>query len=617
MQRSPLRTTCRLIRIRVLHPAREFHERAGVAYGGGGRLCLLIGFGIAVLASFLITYLQLEHPCTLGLPGVWGIGLARSANGPAATFLDSPAPKSAGCHTGNERAAPAVRAPQDGQHHHLAVTAGPVLSCLHSPPSYRASFSADPFIIRGKRDTVQRGPPRTDCPTVDSSERASIAAPAYCADPQYEREGTWFMFFEALTTATGKGDIGVASSPNPLQQEWTFEGIVLAETFHLSFPFVFFHQGEYFMVPESWMAQGIRLYRATKFPLEWQFVRELVSGFGFVDTSPLLYEGRWYLWTAYTRQEIELYVSDTADLLNATFSRHPMSPIYRLDEARRRPAGRPILHPDGLITRFVQDGCEAYGHHVRIMRVFELSPTVYREAEVGQILPRRDVHYLSQRVHHLDAHWVGPDAVPLRQIPSSAAVSAAFVGHVDDVAAHDRQVADAGFWLAAIDGGFEVRDLAVTLPLTWGLLSLIWAVGFASVVAWTVDWSSSSDDRSPAQRSGGWALLSQSCEDSGAARGAVDSAYDVDDYTDDVDDDLHIQRSGRGRTSAATRQAGPGRRRSGGGRRQGPVDRHRPCQLPGLPRCDQPHRLPDRPARLPHRGVVSLCPARRSRGAAV
>lgn len=90
----------------------------------------------------------------------------------------------------------------------------------------------------------------------------------FVADPfMLNVNGTWHMFFEILSLLDHKGKIGWATSSDGLH--WDYQRLVIDEPFHLSYPYVFEWQGEYYMVPESWEANGIRLYRADRFPDRW------------------------------------------------------------------------------------------------------------------------------------------------------------------------------------------------------------------------------------------------------------------------------------------------------------------------------------------------------------
>src|SRR5712692_8484557 len=91
---------------------------------------------------------------------------------------------------------------------------------------------------------------------------------SFVADPfMVRRVGAWYMFFEVLNQATDRGEIGLATSSDGLS--WTYRQIVLAEPLHLSYPYVFEWQGEYYMVPETLAAQSVRLYRHETSPTRW------------------------------------------------------------------------------------------------------------------------------------------------------------------------------------------------------------------------------------------------------------------------------------------------------------------------------------------------------------
>lgn len=68
---------------------------------------------------------------------------------------------------------------------------------------------------------------------------------------------------------TGKGDIAAAESTDR-GFTWTPLGVVLTEDWHLSYPFVFEHEGDIFMMPEGSRSGQLKLYRAVDFPNEWE-----------------------------------------------------------------------------------------------------------------------------------------------------------------------------------------------------------------------------------------------------------------------------------------------------------------------------------------------------------
>lgn len=67
------------------------------------------------------------------------------------------------------------------------------------------------------------------------------------------------MLFEVLSHTDFKGDIGLAVSHDGAQT-WKYQGLVMDEAFHLSYPLVLRHRGQLYMVPETGEAYDIRLY---------------------------------------------------------------------------------------------------------------------------------------------------------------------------------------------------------------------------------------------------------------------------------------------------------------------------------------------------------------------
>src|SRR5260370_36214825 len=65
----------------------------------------------------------------------------------------------------------------------------------------------------------------------------------FVADPfMVRRAAGWYMLFEGLNQATGRGEIGLATSNDGLR--WTDQQIGLAEPFHLSHPYVVESEGD-------------------------------------------------------------------------------------------------------------------------------------------------------------------------------------------------------------------------------------------------------------------------------------------------------------------------------------------------------------------------------------
>jgi hypothetical protein len=229
----------------------------------------------------------------------------------------------------------------------------------------------------------------------------------YVADPFLvrDRDG-WLLFFEMLNLDHGRGTIGLARSDNGLR--WQFVREVLREPFHLSYPCVIEWQGERFMIPETNQAGAVRLYRATHFPDEWVYERDLIQAPYAADATPIYHEGRWYLWVEmgsdFRFDTLRLF---HADDLRGPWREHPASPLISGDPLRARPGGRPLIW-EGRPVRFAQ-ACEpVYGAALRAFTVTELTPERYAEVEiVPPILAGSGFGWNALGMHHMDAQPLG------------------------------------------------------------------------------------------------------------------------------------------------------------------------------------------------------------------
>ena len=226
----------------------------------------------------------------------------------------------------------------------------------------------------------------------------------FVADPFMIRRGRdWFMFFEVLNWRANKGEIGLATSEDGLR--WTYRQRVLIEPFHLSYPYVFEHDGACYMVPESRQSGAVRLYRASTFPLEWSFVANLLEGEQLVDPSIFVAGGKWWMFVGdASGPEHDALRLFGADALVGPWREHPSSPVVRGDARIARPAGR-VLVDDSRILRFAQNCQKDYGADVRAFDVDELTLAHYSETAVEPVpaFGADGASWAAGGMHHVDA----------------------------------------------------------------------------------------------------------------------------------------------------------------------------------------------------------------------
>lgn len=209
-------------------------------------------------------------------------------------------------------------------------------------------------------------------------------APKSWADPfPFIHQGEMHLFIEEIDKASGLGSIAVMTE----QADGRFSPprTAIKKPFHLSYPFVFEWDGDVFLVPESSGAGVVDLYRATRFPLEWERVRSLLSNVRAVDPTILRHDGRWWLMTnlreagASSWDELFLYFADS---LLGKFTPHPCNPVVS-NVRSARPAGR-IFTREGRLYRPSQDCSGHYGRGLVINEITTLTQKEYRETVVAR-----------------------------------------------------------------------------------------------------------------------------------------------------------------------------------------------------------------------------------------
>ncbi len=155
------------------------------------------------------------------------------------------------------------------------------------------------------------------------------------------------------------------------------------------------------MIPESFEAESIRLYRALDFPTKWEFVKELRTGEQYVDSSVFRFRDLWWMYTSATANDIlRLFY---AELITGPWVEHPHSPIVSGDPSIARPGGRVVVF-DGRVVRYAQDCRREYGGRLRAFEIVELTTSTYGEVEAEEDPIQRSTRTRQKRIHHIDPH---------------------------------------------------------------------------------------------------------------------------------------------------------------------------------------------------------------------
>lgn len=246
-------------------------------------------------------------------------------------------------------------------------------------------------------DCVTRKPDKRFTPQdlirTEYHQITGYADPFLFANPS---DGFLYLFYEKERL---KAKAPICGKRTKDLKHWENLGIVLKEKHHLSYPNVFEYRGEIYMLPETRECDAVILYKATQFPYHWERYKVLLEGDKFADSCIFLHENKWYLFTtAWFGQKngLRIFVSDD---LTGDYEEHPMSPIT--DDIAESRCGGAVFSYEGHLYRPAQYCTNYYGENLRVFEINELTPLIYQECFVKQMIDKNQV-WNPMGGHHLN-----------------------------------------------------------------------------------------------------------------------------------------------------------------------------------------------------------------------
>ncbi|MCR5646195.1 MAG: hypothetical protein K6F96_07405 [Bacteroidales bacterium] len=223
----------------------------------------------------------------------------------------------------------------------------------------RSEYNADPFVITTEKDT--------------------------------------YLFYESYSYKKGKGCIEVVRK----SKKYRKPKVALEEPFHLSYPFVFEHEGEVYCIPESHQADRINLYKFNEKELKLEQECVLMEHIQAVDPTLIFHEGQWNLFfTQKDQPSVKLY-RYVAEELRGPYEPSPLNPI-KVDCTDARMAGA-FFERDGHLMRPAQECIRYYGTAVRLNRIDRFDELHYEETQIDQIQPIKESKF-NKGLHTLNGN---------------------------------------------------------------------------------------------------------------------------------------------------------------------------------------------------------------------
>ena len=197
---------------------------------------------------------------------------------------------------------------------------------------------------------------------------------ALWADPfLLAHDGEIYCFFEDYDPEVGRGHISMGRVTKAGLADVQ---VALKQSHHMSYPFVFHHEGALLMMPEMYQSGRLEIWRCTDFPSTW---------------VPYASDGVWWLFTHISHDSFGDFSSDLhvfrVDGPQLTgLVPHRLNPVVT-DSSTARGGGR-IHQAGGRLLRFSQDNARgSYGGALNVMEIVQLDLDHYEERRVRHIRP--------------------------------------------------------------------------------------------------------------------------------------------------------------------------------------------------------------------------------------
>ena len=213
-----------------------------------------------------------------------------------------------------------------------------------------------------------------------------------------------FIFFENYEFKYKKSKISTCEIRNHKIGE-VKEALNL--NYHLSYPFVWKENNNFFMIPETAQKKRIEIWQASNFPLSWKLKKILFEGESFVDTTFFVDNlGNKWLFTnksvdKFDDHNSELYIYKVQDNNFENIEPHKFNPVIT-DCKIARNAGKIFYSQKGYLIRPSQMNISnIYGYALNINKIVKLSIDEYVEEKLFTIKPEelngaRGIHHVSQ-----------------------------------------------------------------------------------------------------------------------------------------------------------------------------------------------------------------------------
>jgi hypothetical protein len=186
---------------------------------------------------------------------------------------------------------------------------------------------------------------------------------------------------------------------------WEYKKVVINEPFHLSYPFIFENEGNFYLIPESHRNLSVRLYKAIRFPDKWEYISNILYGYHYTD--PVIFFMHNKFWLIVSNPYSDSMYIFFSNKITGKWTPHPLNPVIALDKHRARNGGR-VFGYKGKMFRIAQDCSPYYGIQTFAYEISHISTTEYKEVlySTKPITRFSGKGWNAVGMHHVDLQYI-------------------------------------------------------------------------------------------------------------------------------------------------------------------------------------------------------------------
>ena len=239
---------------------------------------------------------------------------------------------------------------------------------------------------------------------------------SFLADPfVINYMGKNFCFVEEYIYRDRKGRISVVELKD--NQSYSYLGSVLEENYHLSFPFIFNENNEYFMIPETHEKREVRVYKTKNFPFDWTYSHTILKNVDAVDSVIIKKDKKYFLLTNICsdnlNQHDELHMYYTENFFSENWKSCKSNPVI-FDPLKARNGG--IFSHKLKIYRVnqVHEG-DIYGRGFEINELIDISVNNFVEKKLFEVKPNFEKNIIATHHYHSNGIFTVFDTMKYRK----------------------------------------------------------------------------------------------------------------------------------------------------------------------------------------------------------